>query len=79
MPEEKKWLSTVERRRYIAKMKQWTYKSAHPETTPNGQFPLDHGTDFDNMTNDELCEWYDCYTWALDPENFKSTETKKGG
>lgn len=77
MPEP--WLSSKERQRRIDQMKQWTYKSEHPETTPNGCFPLDHGTDFESMTNAEICEWFECYQWGLDPKNFKSVETKKGG
>lgn len=79
MEKDKDWLSQRERARYIQQMIEWTQKTPNPNKPMSGCFPLDHGTNFDAMSNGELIKWHDAYTWALDEKNFNRLNTKKGG
>lgn len=79
MAEERQWLSQIERRRKITQMKEWTQKTPDPKKPNSGCFPLDHGTQFELMKDAELIQWFEMYKWALDEQNFKHLDKRKGG
>ncbi len=71
--ERQPYLSAVRRAKMIELCKKWTGEMNY--------FPHDRGLNFDEMSNRKLKDYYECYHWALDENNFKNynLSNKKGG